>query len=1266
MSLSASQLITQIYIGYYHRAPDADGLNYWVGRYKSATDPMTLAQIAQSFSVQVESLDNYPFLKNPNIASPSTFITQVYANLFNRAPDSEGLAYWTNQISTGKSTIGEAIMDIISGARDTDTTKDLSTLENKMTVALNWTDLLANTPGASFDAATAAEAREIIVGVTDDDATVVDANNQTDDYFGGGGSIPGETITLTTGSDEVTITTDNTLDTVKGYIDYDGTDDNSTLTTMDTIDGNGNTVLKVSVVDVDNSTYEFPYIEASGVNELWIVDAVGSGTLTVDASVLGSDLSTITFSGKGGLDLSVTGVDVTGDLTVSVNATGEIDVSGEVDGVNLSYSVDSGTAQAEIGLSTVSISAGEDARASLDFSQTSSTTSSDATVGDLVIGSVTLSAASSGAEVYIDLGNSADANVSGDASVGDFIVGDVNIDAATSATVSGALYNYANAASGDATAGDVTLGDITLSVADSAYITLYVSNTAGVSTGDATVGDVNVGNIALTLGNSGYNWFEVYQTADANSGDATAGNQTVGDITVVGGDNATASFSFDNLASASVTGNATVGDMNVGDVSMVMGTDAYVYVSAQLTAYANSSDASVGEFAVGDISIVADADAEIYLTFSASVSADDVATIGSMSVGNIDVEMGLSSTLDIEIYHYAWGSSTEMGTLTVGDINVVGEADVSIDITISQEASGAAGDMVLGDISVDIGGDGGGNASVTVYMYHTGESIGDTAIGNIDLSVGEDGYIYVYGSFSASDGDMGDVTFGDVNFTVGDNATATAYWSITAYDGDIGNFTIGDISVALADSASMSYLEWYVSATDGDIASITVGNISLDLGESASFSYFSLEFDANTVGDVTIGDISINAGTNASIESFTIDISASDEIGNITIGDISLIAASSADIDDFTISVSAVDQIGDIVVGDITLIAGTSGSISADMYFYNSDDIGNVTFGDISISAIGTGASASLTVTLENDNAHDIGDIVVGDIYLQASGSSATASLSFSVSSAADVGSLTIGDITIDVTNTASATVDANAQVNITLDAAGDVVVGDITISAASITDEYVDSADVAVSVTLNASSGDLTIGDITVVGGYSNSNSEVLDNFATLTAWLDASASGTVTVGNVDYSDYVSTADIDVSGYDGAAIIYAAQGDTTITLNDGKNTVYLGDGADVVTVSENASSPLSLSGIDLVYNFEQGTDVIDAGLSGSDFSWGGTKSTFELFVTAAGNADYDAYAAKVGSNTFVAFDADGDDTVDFIVELVGSTATLVASDLSL
>jgi hypothetical protein len=62
-SLTPAQIITNLYIGYYDRAPDADGLNYWVGRYTDSKNPMTLAQIAQSFSVQTESTSEYSFLK---------------------------------------------------------------------------------------------------------------------------------------------------------------------------------------------------------------------------------------------------------------------------------------------------------------------------------------------------------------------------------------------------------------------------------------------------------------------------------------------------------------------------------------------------------------------------------------------------------------------------------------------------------------------------------------------------------------------------------------------------------------------------------------------------------------------------------------------------------------------------------------------------------------------------------------------------------------------------------------------------------------------------------------------------------------------------------------------------------------------------------------------------------------------------------------------------------------------------------------------------
>jgi hypothetical protein len=51
-------------------------------------------------------------------------------NLFNRAPDPVGEAYWATQLQTGASTVGGAIINIISGAQ----ANDLVTINNKVTV----------------------------------------------------------------------------------------------------------------------------------------------------------------------------------------------------------------------------------------------------------------------------------------------------------------------------------------------------------------------------------------------------------------------------------------------------------------------------------------------------------------------------------------------------------------------------------------------------------------------------------------------------------------------------------------------------------------------------------------------------------------------------------------------------------------------------------------------------------------------------------------------------------------------------------------------------------------------------------------------------------------------------------------------------------------------------------------------------------------------------------------------------------------------------
>ena len=127
---SVNNAVTELYIGYFDRAPDPNGETYWAARLQGG---MPLTQIAQSFSVQTESTNLYSFLASPNTASVAAveaFIVAVYANLFNRTPDTAGENYWVGQLQTGSSTVGGAIINIISGAQ----ANDLITIDNKVVV----------------------------------------------------------------------------------------------------------------------------------------------------------------------------------------------------------------------------------------------------------------------------------------------------------------------------------------------------------------------------------------------------------------------------------------------------------------------------------------------------------------------------------------------------------------------------------------------------------------------------------------------------------------------------------------------------------------------------------------------------------------------------------------------------------------------------------------------------------------------------------------------------------------------------------------------------------------------------------------------------------------------------------------------------------------------------------------------------------------------------------------------------------------------------
>ena len=118
--------VTQLYIGFFGRAPDADGFGYWVN---GMSNGVTQQAIANSFSTSPEFIANYSGL------TPSQAVTKMYNNILNRPPESAGLTFWANSISSGQNTLATCVVAILNScvAQGTATT-DGALVANKTAV----------------------------------------------------------------------------------------------------------------------------------------------------------------------------------------------------------------------------------------------------------------------------------------------------------------------------------------------------------------------------------------------------------------------------------------------------------------------------------------------------------------------------------------------------------------------------------------------------------------------------------------------------------------------------------------------------------------------------------------------------------------------------------------------------------------------------------------------------------------------------------------------------------------------------------------------------------------------------------------------------------------------------------------------------------------------------------------------------------------------------------------------------------------------------
>lgn len=113
--LPAAELnrLMELYVAFFNRLPDADGLEYWVGEHQRGMTIDEMAELFYGAGIQYSDLTGY----RPEMTN-AEFVNVVYRNVLGRADgaDPEGLAYWAGELAAGRETRGSLVSTILDSA----------------------------------------------------------------------------------------------------------------------------------------------------------------------------------------------------------------------------------------------------------------------------------------------------------------------------------------------------------------------------------------------------------------------------------------------------------------------------------------------------------------------------------------------------------------------------------------------------------------------------------------------------------------------------------------------------------------------------------------------------------------------------------------------------------------------------------------------------------------------------------------------------------------------------------------------------------------------------------------------------------------------------------------------------------------------------------------------------------------------------------------------------------------------------------------------
>jgi len=796
----------------------------------------------------------------PEGTTDEAFVTSIYTNLFNRAPDADGLAYWVAKLTATETVPAEMTRDVMieamkNGALGTDAT----IIANKASVGLAYA--AAGLEGTTFS----------LDSVTADAATVSAALSDISDL-----SNPGSSFALSSGIQSGTAGVDTISATSATYAAttiLDGKAGTDTLTVTATND----IAATPTVINVETVNYNLnAFSTTTGTTFVVATDNVSTGNINLDVTQVGSSVVSAT----------VTGLATGTVVTASNDFTTAVTVSGKTDNEALTVTAKAAaiTANSTGTLTAATITSTSATTATL-------TTDSDAaatlttTAADMVISAVsaTTVVATSAGSITAQTGT-AGADLTAATSITLTAVDEVIIDtaAATAATIS------AGGASSTITDNGAKLATLNLS-----------------GNGSAATFDIQAATKVATVNISGTQ--NVTVVADADTITSLTGSK----ITVVDSSSATTTLSLvaasaaADLSAAAVDKIALTG-INSGVLTVASGSTAVVGID-QTTLKFDGVDSTAANNTM-----------TISLTDGATAGAVDIATSLTLTdFGSVTIDASTDTVASSITGITASADNTDVtinaGSLgiTVAGTNTVGTGDLTINstgaIALGASVITAANLTTVGSGAVTWTAlDASKTAAVTTGDGADALTISSTN-GNLVLNTGAGNDTIIISSATAAKTiaiNAGDGTLDTLNITAG--ADLSLGTSVTLSGVERLDFD----GAATIDNSVLTGASYIVAdVTTGGTVAVTV-----DLGTDLTSNLSSLVIDTATVtaGDSFIINASTStAGVTLTGSSITDTITGSIYADTITVGNgaDTITGGASADMINLTDSDDAVDNV---------------------------------------------------------------------------------------------------------------------------------------------------------------------------------------------------------------------------------------------------------------------------------------------------------------------------------------------------------------------